>query len=494
MGTPLPFPDRLDRHVRRGKIRVGHHMSRQRATFSLEEALRLTELPGEREGRVYYFRRVALAPIRQGFNRREWLARVQETLHAEASTAVPGGHPRARGANVVYFDNTEQTLETQLRESLSPVNEVPWFVFSGLGVPAGTSAADITRLVVERLCHPDMPLPVAASIVLSALGSGEPERLLTALPVERAQSWLRIWDQHDTGARESEPPPVLPPPRLTQCLSHAARRFGSEEPRTVWLATLVAAYVAPSAARTADLVARAREMLKSLEEGESLLPPSEIAGLRARPTASTARMDSLSTVRIDLGVDPPPANSSARQSDVMERPDSTTVPNGASERADTEAPADPIHTHLLGEPTAAAGLYFLLNALRYLGIDAAPPEAHLIDHVLRRLAMHAKIDPADPILLALSPALPTPPGPLVRRWAVAVRRWCWRHARITTREIIKRPGHVWLTGMSLDVTMGYSAVDVRIRRVGLDLDPGPVSSLGDLGRTVRFHYREQDRP
>jgi hypothetical protein len=503
MGTLFPFPGRLDRHIRRGKIRVGQRISRQHAAFSLEEALRLAELAGEQEGRVYYFRRVALAPIRQGLNRREWLARVQETLESVAATAVPGEHPRAGSANAVYFDNTEQALETLLRAALAPVNEIPWFVFSGLDVPAGTSAAEITRRVAERLCHPDMPLPLAASIALSALGSADPERLLTPLPVERVRSWLRAWDKHDTDADVSEPPATPLSPRLTQCLSHAARRFGSQEPRTVWLATLVAAFLMPSAARSAAPVSRARSMLKSLEDVARPQPAAEAASLGARPTGTTTGTDS--SVAAPPAPDPPRGKSSVNQSVGMEsvgvqRPEGSTEPSGKPEWISATGPLGPNHTHLLGEPTAAAGLYFLLNALRYLGINAALEanpalgKTHLIDHVLRRLATHAQVDPTDPILLALSPASPFPASPLVRTWAVAVRRWCWHQARITTREIIRRPGHVWLTRMDLDVTMGFSAVDVRIRKVGLDIDPGPVSALGDFGRTVRFHYREQERP
>ena len=202
-------------------------------------------------------------------------------------------------------------------------------------------------------------------------------------------------------------------------------------------------------------------------------------------------------IRIDSpGFDPPPGKSSVKPTVGARKAADTTEPIGKP----ADDPPGPNHTHLLGEPTMAAGLYFLLNALRYLGIDAALEanpslrEAHLIDHVLRRLATHAQVDSTDPILLALSPAAPLPASPLVRTWAIDVRRWCWRHARITTREIINRPGHVWLTRMDLDVTMGFSAVDVRIRKVGLDIDPGPVSSLGDFGRIVRFHYREQERP
>jgi hypothetical protein len=60
---------------------------------------------------------------------------------------------------------------------------------------------------------------------------------------------------------------------------------------------------------------------------------------------------------------------------------------------------------------------------------------------------------------------------------------------MSAREVVTRGGRVWLTRAELDVTLPHDAVDIRIRRSGLDVDPGWVPWLGPFGRVVRFHYR-----
>jgi hypothetical protein len=183
---------------------------------------------------------------------------------------------------------------------------------------------------------------------------------------------------------------------------------------------------------------------------------------------------------------------------------------------------------LLGEPTLGAGLYFLLHVLRRLGIcvalESCPAlaQAGLVDHILKRLAIHAGVVQKDPILLCLDPtqkefslsqedlaALPLHSNIwpanirplhrasfeslyLLRIWALAVRRWCWRVSRITVREIANRSGRVWLTRTDLDVTLPLAATDIRIRRAGLDIDPGWLPWFGQFGRVVRFHYRDRE--
>jgi hypothetical protein len=77
---------------------------------------------------------------------------------------------------------------------------------------------------------------------------------------------------------------------------------------------------------------------------------------------------------------------------------------------------------------------------------------------------------------------------LLRVWVLAVRRWCWRTGRITVREIVARHGVFSVNRTDLDVSLPLDETEIRIRRIGLDLDPG---WLPWFGRVVRFHYLYQ---
>lgn len=70
-------------------------------------------------------------------------------------------------------------------------------------------------------------------------------------------------------------------------------------------------------------------------------------------------------------------------------------------------------------------------------------------------------------------------------WVVAMRRWLRRYADITLRELVTRTGQIAATRTHIDVLFDHTLVDMRIRAVGLDFDPG---WLPWLGRVVAFHY------
>jgi hypothetical protein len=81
---------------------------------------------------------------------------------------------------------------------------------------------------------------------------------------------------------------------------------------------------------------------------------------------------------------------------------------------------------------------------------------------------------------------PVIPELLARGWCLAMARYLREHVRISLRGVVLRQGVVSVTPTHLDVTMDASMVDIRIRRAGLDLDPGWITWLG---RVVSFHYR-----
>jgi len=133
----------------------------------------------------------------------------------------------------------------------------------------------------------------------------------------------------------------------------------------------------------------------------------------------------------------------------------------------------------------------LLNALRYLGIEDANVTQAFLAHLFLRLARRAGIDDHDPILLWTQLTLADDDAVQVnqrqvRIWAWKLRRWCWKNASISAVDVVRRSGIVTLTRTDLDVSLSIDSADIRIRRAGLDLDPG---WLPWFGRVVRFHYR-----
>lgn len=74
---------------------------------------------------------------------------------------------------------------------------------------------------------------------------------------------------------------------------------------------------------------------------------------------------------------------------------------------------------------------------------------------------------------------------LVYAWEWALRRWLARYAALTSRDVLSCPGRIAVTRTHLDVYFDHASADVRIRRAGLDLDPG---WLPWFGRVVAYHY------
>ncbi|HEY3703784.1 MAG TPA: hypothetical protein VGL22_01915, partial [Terracidiphilus sp.] len=170
----------------------------------------------------------------------------------------------------------------------------------------------------------------------------------------------------------------------------------------------------------------------------------------------------------------------------------------------------------IGMPTTAGGLFFLLNALQRMriahaiagGLTLAIP--NFVPRVFQHLATRASIAADDPVMLWLNaiapdavpedpvaieenwwpPNLrhsenPDQPQRLIRAWSLGVRRWCWRWANISVSEIIARPALFTVNRTDLDVSLSIAHADIRVRKAGLDLDPGWVPWFG---RVVRFHY------
>jgi hypothetical protein len=76
-------------------------------------------------------------------------------------------------------------------------------------------------------------------------------------------------------------------------------------------------------------------------------------------------------------------------------------------------------------------------------------------------------------------------------WLTACRRWLRRHAGIGLADLVLRPARFGMTATHVDLLFRLDQADLRLRRAGLDLDPGWVPWLK---RVIGFHYRSGNGP
>ncbi len=69
-------------------------------------------------------------------------------------------------------------------------------------------------------------------------------------------------------------------------------------------------------------------------------------------------------------------------------------------------------------------------------------------------------------------------------------RFLYRIAKMSLRGLIMREGQVAITRTHLDILFDTSQLDIRIRKAGLDINPGWVSWLGMV---VQFHYQQKEQ-
>ena len=135
-------------------------------------------------------------------------------------------------------------------------------------------------------------------------------------------------------------------------------------------------------------------------------------------------------------------------------------------------------------PTEAAGLLFAIPALLHMGAEPYLPLAGV--PLLKLLCAVSGTPAGDPMRLYLD-NFETEPGCelAVTYLAFALRRWLRRYAKMGVRELARRTGRVSITRTHIDVNFDHRQADIRIRKTGLDLNPGWTPFLG---KVVQFQY------
>ena len=151
--------------------------------------------------------------------------------------------------------------------------------------------------------------------------------------------------------------------------------------------------------------------------------------------------------------------------------------------------------------TCAGGALFLLNVLRALdfedwrsaqqGASDLGWVAHLLESVLRTLGV-PEDDPVRQMIALIAMQSADTSGAskydLIyqhQQWMNSISQWLRQQTAITLPELVLRPATVTWTRTHVDVWLDPTQADIRIRRAGLDLDPGWIDWFG---KVVHFHY------
>lgn len=480
-----------DRYVRKSRLRVASSAPVHTLAFLMEESLQLCRLPGEEQGRVYCFRRLHVRGLTENSSRNAWLDAFQAELQVQARSAVHARQAAAVSADAVYFHNDLEIGELLLLAAATRNRSGEWYWPQIAGTPPLPSPAQLAETAIARLLQSPASWMAVASAVFAVIAQTRSLALLRSISTEQIIAWLSLWSRPTT-LRMSRTSPISV--RLNSAsapvLAEAVRVFGIDSAEAHWLAALAVTLVSPSAAENGDAISIGQASILAMLGGFTRIARLTIANegrVSIRPSVPT-------NVPIKPRNELSPPATLPSESGLAKPGDPDKV---AEDRLPESLPVKdlvrPAPAFLFGDPTEGAGLYFLLNVLSRLGIAEQRFDTWFIGHLILRVATFAELSPADSILLWAHAAIATADIPedkathrLLRTWVIRVRRWCWRYGRLTLRDIIRRPGYVSLSRTDLDVTLPLDGVDIRIRRIGLDLDPG---WLPWFGRVVRFHYR-----
>jgi len=247
--------------------------------------------------------------------------------------------------------------------------------------------------------------------------------------------------------------------------------WGATDARSLWLACALYTIERPAMSAVTSLPPQAAAWIAAVLHTPTEAPPSAPSAVGKAFSLSSA---SASTITAPSETEPPLA------------PAAPSLIN----RAPAPQPLHP-RVHLF---TSRAGLFFLIPAMHHLGMPQWLDEnPHLAQwsvpfFVLRALAHRLQTLPVDPSLAALG-ELPEDAPPeidaAVRDWIRRLRRFSRITARIGLHSLICRPGRIVFTETHIDVLFRLDRADIRIRRAGLDIDPGWAPWLA---RVVHFHY------
>lgn len=467
------------RRITTARLRGPSESLIHRGAVLLEEALRTASLPEADQRRLLFIRVLSLGVVQVDQSAGVMARQLERQVAELARDAVHGDDPRAASAQAVYFIDRLDALIVLVQQLARPVSGdrgQAWYWSRAVpGWRPDVTPAQTGRILLRAWLGLEGGIQSLAAAFQRLVEAGGADVILSSIQAEDGPALLRRWGWQNLSRGIASPSvdrsanPALPFPRAWHpMLRHWVTRWGASDDRSLWLLAL-AVYSWRSEA----------------------VPPDAVGGLVQAAAGAIAGFSD--------AVRPGPAWGTTTPRIHVEGHDRAAAGEEAVFVEDARPRA------CLPACTTHAGWWCVIQLLIRAGFGRAiqdHPEwvdAQVPWRLLRSCARRLAIPPEDPVWLWLAEHMSSEDGdsgrqerdPIVAHWRMAMRRWCRLQAHLGLVDLTRRQGRVSWTATHVDVGMPLSAVDLRVRRAGLDLDPGWVPWLGQV---VRVHYEDEGTP
>ena len=490
------------RRVERLHLKARSERSLRSVLPLLEDAFRTADLD-DAGARLVFVRRLDLGRFAAGTSAQTLSLVVERRFARGDRRVVHGAHADAAGAAAVWFRDSLEAHEIAAVRLLSGGGTDAWFW--PLAVPTLARAATLEThlramaLTLANLDEGPAALPAWTGTLIEA---GYGSVLADALPSAAAQvSWREV-RARDSGTVSANARPQRHRPGELEgagrdVTSARAQEHGGLSP----VSTRTAAVdVAMCAALIPNGGAGSASRIAGLSPAGSDAPPATPGPSPSGDGALWVDANEARELRAK-----PAGHREAGSGTGAERHVHAALPADNEHQPRARRPAGHASTPDVepGVRTAAGGLLFLVPVLARLQFPewcAAQPAGQPPPHLLARDIFHLllsrlDVDEGDPAWALARPAetdwssdppsAVTAQGNPARLWLSASRRLLRQQVRTGLSSLVLRRARLALTPTHADVFFGAGAGDLRVRRAGLDIDPGWVAWLR---RVVSFHY------
>jgi hypothetical protein len=455
----------MKRHVHTVHLRSLDEALIHRGAVLLEDALHTASLP--ESGRLLLVRSMDVGTIHSQQSSATLALVLEQRMGQIGITAVHAEDPAANGAIAVYFQDEVEPYVCLAIRLANHLGTDEWFWrLAIVNWQSNLSRDEGFRRVIYGIMRTEIGVSAIVPLMQELLTQSATTPMLSALnwhdgaALLRACRWIK--PEATTELVNLLSISLISKPWIS-LLQDWIKTWGIEDARSLWLTAVILITEQPAFILDGHLMTRSQQIIQ------------QISDLRKRSQSNQSGfIDRSITIANNSSL---VLNELQSSKDISQQQNLLSVPHLAVE---------------VPQLTAFAGLFFLLPLMICLGMESfLESNPHLIEfdlprRLLRTIAQRLAIPEDDPVWTVLTDGSNhCSETILIRSWLTSMRRWSRLNAEMGLHNLVTRSGQISITRTHINIWFEPQQADIRIRRVGLDLNPGWVPWFG---RVVAFHY------